>query len=65
MRTDLSAGDTTGHLNLSDRTLYPNMYISVEGEVEFTEANVTISFTGYSLEIAAVKVSKSKLMDLY
>lgn len=62
---EILEGDATGHLNLSGKTIPPHMYIKVEGAVEATAANAGIKFTGSTLQIAAVKVSKDKLVDLY
>lgn len=58
-------GDTTGHLNLSGADIPPNMYITVEGAVEATAPNAGITFTGSTLEIAAVTFSGEKSGALF
>lgn len=62
---EIPEGATTGHLKLNEATIPPNMYITVDGNVEATEANARITFTGSNLEIAAVTVDENKLADLY
>jgi hypothetical protein len=62
---EMSEGETTGHLRLAGATIPPYMNITVEGTVEATEANARITFTGSTMEIAAVTVDNDKLAELY
>jgi len=62
---EMSEGDTTGHIELRGATIPLYMYITVEGTVDTTEADAWITFTGSTMEIAAVTVDKDKLAELY
>lgn len=63
-QADLQEGESSGNFKLAGRTLTPNMRISVEGDIEATDANTEILFTGHTLEIAGVTVSGDKLSSL-
>jgi len=65
-RAELSKDESTGHLDLSGKTLVPGMRIIVTGKVEFTETSLTIILEGSELEIAAVTIDTAeKLKNLY